>query len=272
MQKQKNLMWAVVAQVLAGSARAGHRAVAGLLVIGLGVLPVPVVAQQPAAATTAFERVARADSLLGAGDYAPATTIYARLARAAPSPALLLRLAYAHELAGRAPDALWALRRAYELRPDRTVLRKMDALAAAHHLSGYEYGDRYFFLTLFRRYYQRLLEAALIVGVMVATALLLRQRRHPAARPWGGALLAYATLTAVALHLLRPERLGREVIVRRPTPLMSAPAAGGHWLATMPAGQQLPVMGAAEDVWLPVRWQGARAWVRAGALYGATRE
>lgn len=219
----------------------------------------------------AQEALARADSLLAAGDYTPAAAAYAQLAARRPAPALLLRLAYAHEQAGRAPDALWALRRAYELRPDRTVLRKMDALAASYHLAGYEYGDRYFFFTLLRRYYQRLLEAALIAGVFGATLLLVRRRRRPAVRPWGGALLAYAGLTALGLNLLRPEQVGREVIVRRPTPLMSAPAGGARWLATLPAGQQLPVLGAPEDIWLPVRWQGARAWVRRGALYGATK-
>ena len=212
--------------------------------------------------------LACADSLLAVGDYAYATAIYGRLAARRPSPALLLRLAYAYEQDGQVPNALWALRRAYELRPDRTILRKMDALAATHHLAGYEYGDRYFFFTLLRRYYQRLLEATLFVGVLGATLLLLRHRRRPTARPWGGALLAYAGLATLGLNLLRPEQLGREVILRYPTPLMSAPAAGGRWLATLPAGQQLPVLGAPEDIWLPVRWQGTRAWIRQGALYG----
>ncbi len=207
------------------------------------------------------------DSLLAVGDYAPAIAAIERLTARRSAPALLLRLAYAHEQAGHAPDALWALRRTYELRPDRTILRKMDALAAAHHLTGYEYGDRYFFFTLLRRYYQRLLEGTLIVGVVVATVLLLRRRRHPNARPWGGALVLYVGLTALSVNLLLPERFGREVIVRRPTPLMSAPTAGGAWLATVPAGQQLPVTGEAEDIWLPVRWQGSRAWVRQAALY-----
>ena len=248
--------------------------VMGLLLAVLGLVvgaPWPSWAQRVAASTLNASRSAltRADSLLIAGDVSLAAAAYTRLATRQPSPALLLRLAYAHEQAGRAPDALWALRRAYELRPDRTILRKMDALAATHHLAGYEYGDRYFFFTLLRRYYQHLLEAALIVGVVMAT-LLLRRRRQPLLRPWGGALLAYAGLAALVLNLLRPERLGREVIVRRPTPLMSAPAAGGHWLATLPAGQQLPVLGGPEDIWLPVRWQGTRAWVRRGALYGAS--
>ncbi len=223
----------------------------------------------PAPPGAGLSVLARADSLLVAGDYGPAAAVYARLAAEQPSPALLLRLAYAHEQGGRTPDALWALRRAYELRPDRTILRKMDGLAATHHLTGYEYGDRYFFFTLLRHYYQRLLETTLVVGVIVATVLLLRWRR-PRARSGGGALLAYAGLAALGLNLIRPEQLGREVIVRRPTPLMSAPAAGAQWLATLPAGQQLPVLGAPEDIWLPVRWQGARAWVRRGALYGAT--
>ena len=212
--------------------------------------------------------LAMADSLLTQAEYAAAATVLDSVAARRPTPAVLLRLAFAREQEGRAPDALWALRRAYELRPDRAVLRKMDALASAHHLGGYEYGDRYFFLTVFRRYYQSLLEAALFAGVLGATLLLLRRRRYPTARPWAGALLAYVGLTAVGLNVLRPERLGREVIVRQPTPLMSGPTAGGRWLATLPAGQQLPVAGTRQDIWLPVRWQGVRAWVRAGALYG----
>jgi hypothetical protein len=225
------------------------------------------VAQPSAQNRPSKTALTQADSLLNAADYELAAAAYEELLADEASPALLLRLAFAREQEGRAPEALWALRRAYELRPDRTVLRKMDALAATHHLTGYEYGDRYYFLTLFRRYYQRLLEASLIVGVMMATMLLLRRRRHPKARPWGGALLGYAGLAAVGINLLTPERIGQEVITQQPTPLMSAPTAGGRWLATVPAGQQLPVVGAAEDIWLPVRWQGQRAWVRRGALH-----
>lgn len=217
--------------------------------------------------STLVSALARADSLLADGAYEPATAVLAQIAAQAPSPSLFLRLAFAHEQAGQAPDALWALRCAYEVRPDRSILRKMDALAAAYHLAGYEYGDRYFFFTLLRRYYQLLLETIVVIGVVVATTLILRLRRRPMAQPWAGALLAYIGFSALTLNLLHPEGLGREVIVRTPTPLMSAPAAGGNWLATVPAGQQLPVVGGAEDIWLPVRWQGTRAWVRVSSLY-----
>jgi hypothetical protein len=243
----------------------------GLTAGPLGAQPGPALASRGQALQMTeladSQRLVRADSLLRSGDYEAGAAAYAQLAERRPTPTVLLRLAFASEQADRVPDALWALRRAYEMQPDRAILRKMDALAAARHLTGYEYGDRYLFLTLLRRHYQTLLEAVLIVGVVGATLLLLRRRRLPAARPWGGALVAYAGLAAISISLLRPERLGREVIVQRPTPLMSAPAAGGRWLATLPAGQQLPVSGTATDIWLPVRWQGTQAWVRTSALY-----
>ena len=238
-----------------------------------GSLLVPAVLAQPGAAGGPASAVlVCADSLLTVADYAPAARAYEEIAARQPSPAVLLRLAFAYEQERRTPEALWALRRAYELRPDRTILRKMEALAASEHLTGYEYGDRYYFFTLFRRYYRQLLEAALIVGVVGATVLWLRRRRHPRARPWGGALLIYAGVAAGAINLVRPEQVGREVVVERATPLMSGPSAGSRWLATLAAGQQLPVMGAPEDIWLPVRWQRQQAWVRRAALYQSALE
>jgi hypothetical protein len=222
-----------------------------------------------AATTSAARLVQLADSLLAVGEYRAAADQYAAAAKQQPSPAVLFRLAFAYEHDGRTPEALWALRRAYEREPDRSILRKMDALAAAHHLAGYEYGDRYFFLTLLRRNYQWLLEAGLFLGVLLATGLILRRRRQPSARPWAGALLAYVAVAATGINLLTPDRLGREVIVRRPTALMSGPMAGAHWVTTLPAGQQVPIMGNGQDIWLPVRWQGQRAWLRTSDLYQA---
>ncbi len=213
-----------------------------------------------------------ADSLLTTGEYRQAAEQYKVAVAQKPSPAVLFRLAFAYEQDGRAPEALWALRRAYERGPDRSILRKMDALAAAHHITGYEYGDRYFFLTLLRRNYQWLLEAGLFVGVLLATGLVLRRRRQPSTRPWAGALLAYVGVAAVGINFITPDRLGREVIVRRPAALMSGPSAGAHWLATLPAGQQVPVMSAGQDIWLPVRWQGQKAWLRTSDLYQAEEE
>lgn len=208
-----------------------------------------------------------ADSLARVGDYAAAAVRYEALATTRPEPAVLLRLAFAREQEGRIPDALWALRRAYERRPERLILRRMDALAATHHLVGYEYGDRRFFLTLLRRYYQTLLETALFLGVGLTTALVLRARRFPLRRPWGGILVTYAALAALAANILAPDKLNQEVIVCRPAALMSGPAAGARWLTTLPAGQQLSVTGRPRDIWLPVRWQGQQTWIRRTDLY-----
>jgi hypothetical protein len=71
----------------------------------------------------------------------------------------------------------------------------------------------------------------------------------------------------VAANLLSPDRIGREVIVRRPTALMAGPSAGAGWLTTLVPGQQLVVMGSGRDVWLPVRWKGQQTWLRLGDLY-----
>lgn len=234
---------------------------------GLVVLWLSLASSLSALSAPPEKVVARADSLLRTGDYRPAAALYEAAARQQATPAVLLRLAFAWEQEGQIPDALWALRRTYERKPDRTILRKMEALAAANHLTGYEYGDRYFFLTLLRRYYQSALEFGLIGGVVLATVLVVRYRRHPQRPPAAGALLAYVALGALAANIVSPDRIGREVIVRRPAALMAGPSAGADWVTTLPPGQQLVVMGSGRDVWLPVRWKGAEAWLRMGDLY-----
>lgn len=221
------------------------------------MLSLSVAAQGPA------EALAPADSLLQRGLVGAAAAQYGALVVTQPAPGLWLRLAYIYEQQENPAAALWALRQAYETHPDRAILRQMDALAAAHRIPGHEYGDRRFFLTLLRRYYQRLVESGLFGGVLLATFLVLRRRRYPLRRPWAGVLLAYVSLGALVVNLLSPDRLNREVIVRRPTALMSGPGAGAHWLTTLVPGQQLPLASSApRDVWQAVSWQNRRAWFR----------
>ncbi len=221
-----------------------------------------------AGAGVPVKALASADSLLRAGLPTQAAAAYTALTGAQPAAGLWFRLAFAHEQQGNPASALWALRQAYEAYPDRAILRQMDALAVAYRIPGHEYGDRRFFLTLLRRYYQRLVETGLFVGVLLATFLVLRLRRYPLRRPWAGALLAYVALGALVVNLLSPDRLNREVIVRRPAALMSGPGAGARWLTTLVPGQQLPLAEPTRrDVWQAVKWQNRRAWLRTGDLF-----
>ena len=100
-----------------------------------------------------IDSIRRADSLFATGDQVNATRLYEMAlaeGHTATDP-MLLKLASAYEQQNDVPRLLYYLDVYFERHPDDAVLRRMNDLARANNLSGYETDDLNYFYLFYRK-------------------------------------------------------------------------------------------------------------------------
>jgi hypothetical protein len=201
----------------------------------------------------------KADSLFEAGQMEPSFRLYrqVREQQEQQSARQLLRMAYVQEGLGHYPAALYYLSVAHNWYPRHATWRKMVALAQEYRLTGYPDTWRQSLAITFQRYYNRLLQALLVVAVVAGTLLLVR--RKTAGKAWWAMYGLYLVSVAIFLNLLAPARIG--LVARPHAALMAGPSAGAAWLTTAAAGDRFEVQGQ-QDIWYQVKWHGQEAYIR----------
>lgn len=205
--------------------------------------------------------IVRADSLFAQKQYTQAFALYRQVLEKEQqfSPSMLLKMAFIKEGLREYTGAMYYLHLYYTKTPNRTVLRKMEDLAQAHQLAGYEYSDLQFFKTQFYEYYLAILEGLLLAAVITITVMAFRFQPKLIGDAFKLGFILYLVFIFYYINYLN---LGREGIIRRNRiPVMSAPAAGADWLATANQGHKLKLTGE-HDIWYEVEWKNRRAYIR----------
>ncbi|MHA6249920.1 SH3 domain-containing protein [Pontibacter sp. CAU 1760] len=180
------------------------------------------------------------------------------------SPQMLLKMAYIKEGLRDYTGAMYYLHLFYTKEPSRSVLRKMEELAQAHRLQGYEYNDLQFFKTQLSKHYMRILELMLLAAVVTATIMFFSWRKgHTFTRTFKITFTLYLLFILYYINFLN---LGEAGIIRNNhVAIMSAPSAGGNWIATATEGHKVPIKGE-QDIWYEIRWKGEKAFIRKSNL------
>ncbi|MCJ8164673.1 SH3 domain-containing protein [Pontibacter sp. E15-1] len=217
---------------------------------------------KPATAQADKNQLLTADSLFQNQHYLEALPIYEQILdqQQLYSPQMLLKMAYIEEGLQDYTSAMYYLHLFYTKEPSRSVLRKMEELAQAHRLQGYEYNDLQFFKTQLSKHYMRILELMLLTAVVTATVMFFSWRKgHAFSKTFKVGFLLYLFFILYYINYLD---LGSAGIIRRSNvAIMSAPSAGGTWLATASEGHKVPIRGE-EDIWYEIRWKGNKAYIR----------
>ncbi|KAA9332663.1 SH3 domain-containing protein [Adhaeribacter soli] len=217
---------------------------------------------QPVYSQKFTNSLTEADSLYNQKEYLKSLAIYKEILKNGQeySPQMLLKMAYIEEALRHYDQSMYYLSLYYHLHPNRAVLRKMEEVAHTQGLKGYEYSDLDFFRTQFRKYYMNILELLLIGAVGVVTVMVLKRKqaffRQPAFRLL---FLLYLGFILYYINLLTFRQQG--ITHKQQAALMSGPAAGSQWLATLTKGNRLTITGE-NDIWFEVKWQGERAYIR----------
>ena len=233
--------------------------ISAFLVIFLAILAKPAYAQ--ADKTT----LVTADSLFQKQHYTEALDLYEQiLEEQLYSPQMLLKMAYIKEGLRDYTGAMYYLHLFYTKEPSRSVLRKMEELAQAHRLQGYEYNDLQFFKTQFSKHYMRILELMLLAAVVTATIIFFRWRKgHQFTKAFKIGFTLYLLFILYYINFLNLGDAG--IIKNNHVAIMSAPSAGGTWLATATEGHKVPIRGE-QDIWYEIEWKGQKAFIRKSNL------
>ncbi|WP_299823893.1 SH3 domain-containing protein [uncultured Pontibacter sp.] len=208
----------------------------------------------------------KADSLFLKQHYSEAQGLYEHVLQnqQAYSPQMLLKMAYIKEGLRDYTGAMYYLHMFYTKEPSRSTLRKMEELAQAHRLQGYEYNDLQFFKTQFNKHYMRILEVMLLAAVVTVTVMFFSWRRgHRFTRPFKIGFTLYLLFILYYINFLSLGDAG--IIKNNHVAIMSAPSAGASWLATASQGHKVPITGE-QDIWYEIRWKGSKAYIRKNNL------
>ena len=221
------------------------------------------------AASTVFAQISgfrlkQADSLYQTKQYTQSLEQYqAILAQNEYSPAMLLKMAYIEEGLNRVGQALYYLNLYYLTTNDKTVLTKMEELAARNRLDGYENSDVDIALALYYDYRQ---EISIVLAVLAVFLLsLIFYRRRKGQRPVATNVLLLTVLILLAAHLNLGEKNDTGIVGEPNTYLMDGPSAGASVVAVIDEGHRVEILGKT-DVWYEILWNGNHAYIKENSL------
>lgn len=212
------------------------------------------------------EQLATADSLFEARMYTQSYDLYENIFKSEKktSPAMLLKMAFIKEGLEEYSDALYFLNLYYKKTYNKRALKKMENLAKAHHLTGYEYDDAAFFLNLYHHFYNQIIIALLLVTLFVFS-MMLYHKRHSTEPPVFAGVIFVLFLT-ILLYL---NNFGREypkaIIDRDHSYLMEGPSAGSEVIDIIGKGHRVEVLDS-DEVWSKINWQDQVAFIRKNNL------
>jgi tetratricopeptide (TPR) repeat protein len=217
--------------------------------------------------TVSANQLSRADSLFRQGKWTEATTIY-ELAMATGKPAtdpMLLKLARAYEQQGDVAKLLYFLQVYFKRHPDETVLRKMNDIARANSLSGYETSDLNYFYLFYRQYGVYLLLILLLLGGYVFGVLLIKTiRRDYVSNRLKTLILLYLVVLLIFVNL--PEGYESGITNTSPVLLRSEPSAAAPVALTLGRGHKVNIL-SSTDIWWRVYYNNSLYYVRKGTLW-----
>ena len=225
------------------------------------IILLPLISAAPAAFSQVSSfRLKQADSLYQAKRYTQSLEHYqAILAQKQFTPAMLLRMAYIEEGLNRVGQALYYLNLYYIVSNDKSVLDKMEELAAKFSLEGYKSSDSDRALSFYNNY-KLPISAVLAVTSIFFLSLLIYKRRK-GRRSMATVVFLFTSVIALAVQFNIGDQIASGIIGEPNTYLMEGPSAGASVVSVINEGHRLEIIGKV-DVWYKVKWDGNTVFVR----------
>lgn len=204
----------------------------------------------------------QADSLFATGDQAHAARLYEMAlaeGHTATDP-MLLKLASAFEQQHDIPRLLYYLDVYFERHPDDAVLRRMNDIARANNLSGYETDDLNYFYLFYRKYGIYFLLFLLMPAAYVFSVLILKLvRKRPIAARQKWVMLIYLLMLLIFTNL--PEGIQSGITSHDRVLLRTDPSAAAPVAEVIGRGNKVAILGT-KDIYLRVLWQNQLYFIR----------
>ena len=215
----------------------------------------------PAHAYEAQKLLSEADSLFQNKKFAESRELYYQLYQQGhTSHATLLKMAFVHEGLGQMGHALFFLNAYYNLSEDPKAYDKIQTLANARNLSGYELSD-FERATLWMSNRSEVISIGLIALSLLLLACIYFFKKKGlgnAKMMAGGFLILIICLFVLVVNFASPSS---KAVIAKPTYFMSGPSAGSSFVGMISEGNQISVADR-EDVWYRVSWNGKEGFVK----------
>ena len=201
-----------------------------------------------------------ADSLFTNKKYTEALTSYqAVYDQDKATPAMLLKMAFIHEGLDQTVESLYFLNQYYQLTADREAITKINELAKAHQLSGYEYSDGEYLLGYYRKY-QTMILGTISALLLLSTVLVWRRKQHQ--ETWVPAFVFQIIVAGLLLTFSNQWMESQKAIIKtNNTVLMNGPAAGAEPITIITKGHRVEVL-ERNTIWTKINWNNRVGYVR----------
>ncbi len=206
----------------------------------------------------------QADSLFESKKYTEALEIYENIFQnGQASPSMLLKMAFIQEGLENYVDALYYLNLYYVKSGNKKALVKMQEIAAANELEGYEFTDQDYLLNIVSKY-KLLIQITLIAFALLLFAYIIQKfKKNESAR----LALMFQVIVMATLFIFNNEIFEREraIVLNDHTLLRSAPSAAAEPLEAIAKGHRVRVL-EQSDVWVKIEWNDQSAYLRKGRI------
>jgi hypothetical protein len=206
--------------------------------------------------------IRRADSLFASGSQADAAKVYetAMAEGKSATDGMLLKLASAYEHQNDVPHLLYYLQVYFDRHPDDAVLHRMNEVARANNLNGYETDDLNYFYLFYKKYgiyflLFLLIPAGYAFGVLLVK--LVRKETIPVRQKW--VLLLY--LIGLLLFVNLPEGVQSGITSHDRVLLRTDPSAAAPVAEIIGRGHKVNIIGS-QDIYLRVFWHNELYYIR----------
>lgn len=212
------------------------------------------------------EEMKKADRFFSQQKYTESLKIYENIFRKSgkASPSMLLKMAFINEGLGDYTQTLYYLSLHYEYAPGNETLQRMEKIAQAQQLKGYEHSDFDYVKAIFHRYYIyfNLLLVILFGSLFGLFIYRLSKRRSIPIRQGISFLLA---LIGFFILLNFAENKPKAIIKNDKVFLMSAPSAASGLIEKVNKGHRVEIL-RKKDIWFKIKIGEKVAYIRESNL------
>jgi Bacterial SH3 domain len=177
------------------------------------------------------------------------------------SPSMLLKMAYIKEGLGDVTTAQYYLNEYYLATSNELALQKMEDLADANDLTGYQHNDITFFFNLYYKNYNWLVLGLILICLVLFSVIVYQKRKYKTSPRFNGFMLVILLASLFVLVNFGKD-YNRGVIIKNNTFIMAAPSSGADLVDVTTKGHKVIVEGK-KDVWYKIEWQGGEGYVKA---------
>lgn len=206
----------------------------------------------------------QADSLFEAKKYTEALEVYENIFQnEQASPSMLLKMAFIQEGLENYVDALYYLNLYYAKSGNKKALVKMQEIATANELEGYEFTDQDYILNIISKNKLLIQITLLIFSLLLFVFIIRKFKKKESTR----LALIFQVFILVIFFIFNNEFFAtdRAIVLDDHTLLRSAPSAAAEPLESIKKGHRVRVLEQSE-VWVKIEWNDQSAYLRKGRI------